>query len=105
MKRIELTPWEVSDLEMIAVGAFSPLEGFMCKKDYETVAGLILESRLLVQAGTIILALAGLTFLLALTRIYRHLVPRLTPLPEVQTAKGQGTGAPSNRIPGLSPGI
>ncbi len=70
-----------------------------------TVAGLILESRLLVQAGTIILALAGLTFLLALTRIYRHLVPRLTPLPEVQTAKGQGTGAPSNRIPGLSPGI
>ena len=37
MKRMELTPWEVSDLEMIAVGAFSPLEGFMCKKDFETV--------------------------------------------------------------------
>ena len=37
MKRMELTPWEVSDLEMIAVGAFSPLEGFMYKKDYETV--------------------------------------------------------------------
>ncbi|MFN3467085.1 MAG: sulfate adenylyltransferase, partial [Candidatus Brocadiales bacterium] len=37
MPRLELTPWEVSDLEMIAVGAFSPLEGFMCKKDFETV--------------------------------------------------------------------
>jgi sulfate adenylyltransferase len=37
LKRIPLTPWEISDLEMIAVGAFSPLEGFMCKKDFETV--------------------------------------------------------------------
>jgi sulfate adenylyltransferase len=37
LKHIELTPLEVSDLEMIAVGAFSPLEGFMCKSDFETV--------------------------------------------------------------------
>ncbi|MBI4573983.1 MAG: hypothetical protein HY713_11955, partial [candidate division NC10 bacterium] len=70
-----------------------------------TVAGLILQSGFLVQMGTIVLALAGLTFLLALTRIYRHLVPRLTPLPEVQIAKGQVRGAPSNRVPGLSPRI
>jgi len=51
-----------------------------------TVAGLIFASGLLVQAGTIVLALAGLAFALALSRIYRHLVPRLTPLPEAQTA-------------------
>lgn len=37
VKHIELTPWEISDLEMIAVGACSPLEGFMCKKDFEPV--------------------------------------------------------------------
>lgn len=37
MKQVELSSWEVSDLEMIAVGALSPLEGFMCKQDFETV--------------------------------------------------------------------
>jgi sulfate adenylyltransferase len=37
MPRIELRPREVSDLEMIATGAFSPLEGFMCEDDYITV--------------------------------------------------------------------
>lgn len=52
-----------------------------------TVVGLIVASGLLVQAGTIVLALAGLAFALALSRIYRHLVPRLTPLPEVQAAR------------------
>lgn len=35
--KIKLNKREISDLEMIAVGAFSPLEGFMCKKDYENV--------------------------------------------------------------------
>ncbi len=52
-----------------------------------TVVGLIVASGLLVQAGTIVLALAGLAFALALARIYRHLVPRLTPLPEVQAVR------------------
>jgi sulfate adenylyltransferase len=37
MPRIELRRREVSDLEMIATGAFSPLEGFMCEEDYITV--------------------------------------------------------------------
>jgi sulfate adenylyltransferase len=31
---IALQPWEVSDLEMIAVGALSPLTGFMTRADY-----------------------------------------------------------------------
>ena len=39
MPRITLRPREVSDLEMIANGAFSPLEGFMCEDDYVAVRG------------------------------------------------------------------
>src|SRR5439155_21858728 len=39
MARINLRPREVSDLEMIANGAFSPLEGFMCEDDYIAVRG------------------------------------------------------------------
>jgi len=35
--RIALDAWAISDLELIAVGAFSPLEGFMGKDDYESV--------------------------------------------------------------------
>ncbi len=35
--RITLSEREISDLEMIAVGAFSPLTGFMCKEDYDGV--------------------------------------------------------------------
>jgi sulfate adenylyltransferase len=34
LKRIHLTRREISDLEMIGVGAFSPLEGFMGEADY-----------------------------------------------------------------------
>jgi sulfate adenylyltransferase len=37
MERIQLHPREVSDLDMIAVGAFSPLTGFMCQVDYLSV--------------------------------------------------------------------
>ncbi|MBI5827286.1 MAG: sulfate adenylyltransferase [Deltaproteobacteria bacterium] len=37
LKKIGLTEREISDLEMIAIGAFSPLEGFMCKEDYHCV--------------------------------------------------------------------
>jgi len=39
MPRIALRPREISDLEMIANGAFSPLEGFMCEDDYVAVRG------------------------------------------------------------------
>lgn len=34
---IRLNPFEVSDLEMLAIGAFSPLEGFMGSADYTRV--------------------------------------------------------------------
>jgi len=37
LKKIPLTQREVSDIEMIAIGALSPLEGFMCKDDYHSV--------------------------------------------------------------------
>lgn len=39
MPRITLRAREISDLEMIANGAFSPLEGFMCEDDYVAVRG------------------------------------------------------------------
>jgi sulfate adenylyltransferase len=34
---VELDAFELSDLEMLAIGAFSPLEGFMARKDFESV--------------------------------------------------------------------
>jgi ATP sulfurylase len=37
LKKVSLGPTSVSDLELIAVGAFSPLTGFMNKDDYESV--------------------------------------------------------------------
>src|SRR5438309_651106 len=39
MPGINLRPREISDLEMIANGALSPLEGFMCEDDYVAVRG------------------------------------------------------------------
>lgn len=39
MPRLSLRAREISDLEMIANGAFSPLEGFMCEDDYIAVRG------------------------------------------------------------------
>lgn len=50
-----------------------------------TVVGVIASSWLLLQVGTLVLALAGLTFAVAVCRIYCHLIPRLTPLSEPQT--------------------
>jgi ATP sulfurylase len=37
LRSIELDPWSLSDVEMIAIGGFSPLEGFMTRLDYEAV--------------------------------------------------------------------
>ena len=37
LPRVRLNARQVADLEMIAVGAFSPLEGFMGSRDYENV--------------------------------------------------------------------
>lgn len=36
-KQIQLDSWAMSDLELISVGAFSPLLGFMGRDDYESV--------------------------------------------------------------------
>lgn len=43
LERLTLTPRELSDLDMIASGALSPLEGFMGRDDYE---GVVEEMRL-----------------------------------------------------------
>jgi sulfate adenylyltransferase len=37
LPKLALSPSELNDLELIANGAFSPLEGFMCKTDYDRV--------------------------------------------------------------------
>ena len=37
LKTIPLTSRELSDLDMLASGALSPLEGFMSQADYESV--------------------------------------------------------------------
>jgi len=37
LRKIVLNAREISDLEMIAIGGFSPLEGFMLKEDYQNV--------------------------------------------------------------------
>jgi len=48
MPRVELNSKEASDLIMLAMGAFSPLGGFLKKQDYESVvAGMRLENGLL----------------------------------------------------------
>ena len=36
-KSITLNPWGISDLELIGIGGFSPLTGFMNKADYTKV--------------------------------------------------------------------
>lgn len=43
LPKVVLTSKEVSDVIMLATGSFSPLEGFMCKDDYE---GVVREMRL-----------------------------------------------------------
>jgi len=50
------------------------------------VAGLVFQWAPVLQVGTLFLATAGALFGIALFRIYRHLAPRLTPLPEGKAA-------------------
>lgn len=37
LEAIAITPWSISDLDLIGVGAFSPLTGFMTEQDYRSV--------------------------------------------------------------------
>lgn len=37
LEAIAITPWAISDLDLIGVGAFSPLTGFMSEQDYRSV--------------------------------------------------------------------
>ena len=37
LETVALTPRELSDLDMLACGALSPLDGFMAREDYEPV--------------------------------------------------------------------
>ena len=37
LPQIELDAWALSDVEMIGIGGFSPLDGFMTRADYESV--------------------------------------------------------------------
>src|SRR5215210_3974664 len=37
MASLRLSAREISDFEMIATGAYSPLEGFLCESDYRCV--------------------------------------------------------------------
>jgi len=37
LPKVTLDAWALSDVEMIAIGAYSPLEGFMAKRDYDAV--------------------------------------------------------------------
>lgn len=37
LEAIAITPWAISDLDLIGVGAFSPLTGFMTEQDYRSV--------------------------------------------------------------------
>jgi sulfate adenylyltransferase len=41
MKKVRISPRSVSDCEMIAIGGFSPLEGFMGKEEAESVLNLM----------------------------------------------------------------
>lgn len=56
MKRLRLSTQEIYDLELIATGAFSPLEGFMCKADYDSVVDTMRLANDVVWSLPIVLA-------------------------------------------------
>ncbi len=76
---IQLNPFEVSDLEMLAIGAFSPLEGFMDRTDYLHV----INSKRLVN---------GLPWTLPITlAVSKEKADSLKNLPRVALADSNGT--------------
>lgn len=71
------------------LGPMLPRTGFwlLHAGSLTVVGGLLLGSGPVLLVGTTLLALAGAVFTLGLVRIYRHLIPSLTPLPEAQTVR------------------
>lgn len=59
LKRIVLSPGAISDLELIAVGAYSPLTGFMSQADYRSVVEEMRLANGLVWTIPITLAVPG----------------------------------------------
>jgi sulfate adenylyltransferase len=59
LERVTLTSREVSDLDMIASGALSPLEGFMGREDYDRVVDEMRLANGLVWALPVCLAVPG----------------------------------------------
>jgi len=59
LPKIHLNPREISDLEMIAVGALSPFEGFMRSSEYTSVIDLMRLPNGLPWTIPITLAIAG----------------------------------------------
>jgi sulfate adenylyltransferase len=49
--QVQLTRMAASDLEMIAVGAFSPLDGFMTKDDYDSVTRMAASDLEMIAVG------------------------------------------------------
>ena len=61
LPRVELDAWALSDVEMIAIGGFSPLEGFMTERGYDRV---VIDRRLangLVWSIPVVLPVASQT--------------------------------------------
>jgi sulfate adenylyltransferase len=59
LERVVLTPRELADLDMLASGALSPLEGFMGREDYERVVDEMRLASGLVWALPVCLAVEG----------------------------------------------
>ena len=76
---VRLNPFELSDLEMLAIGAFSPLRGYMARRDYESV---VTDMRLA----------SGLPWSLPITlAVTSGAASGLRPHPRIALADGEGT--------------
>ena len=61
LPRIELDAWGLSDVEMIAIGGFSPLDGFLTERDYASVVTTLRLSNGLVWSIPVTLAVDAAT--------------------------------------------